>query len=905
MVFPRRFADHRPGQRWIFSLLLAGSCAGCGTLSGLAIPFASKPVPPSVTPVVNPLDANWDRQLSDRLQHPLWKKRPDWTPEAAARDGQTYWILGLPKVLPKSLDDPKVRGQSPDAPAASATEPVQDVPDELVDLEDPLTLLSTDRADRVIASLKRIADEDDLVALQAIVTLASENIPLTNRQKERLLNAMLTGEWQPHRVGIDFDFNTGTSAPSTASVANKDKIVLNDASRAAATEAWCRSLLTTGKGTAADRLSEAGLILRDSMLTTTVQAQLIRSLSSELTPSRIPMVQSMFVPDKKVAAAKELKIAAIEGCLVHAYQQPIAVAYQPTMWPEKIEDLENDRSTELRKYFALFVARTGHPRAIEILKHQLHDSDYSVKISAVHASVELLDHPEQREAAIEILRSASHQTAEQLRVASLDGLAKLSLDELRPFIKDPSEKVREALATTLSAYPSAIAGTFLIALASDASLQVQLASVSATRDWPVEMAQPVWMEAYRAGSVKTRQEAAELSYTRAHITLEKWRDSIDVRQQEIQQVAVNHAVKTHYDRVTQPIVTAERSTNEALRRDELLEAIARLEDDVPTNDDEAITLLKSLKPYELGSLESRIRSLPVPRRERFETDILVHAFPEFAALADLKSSDVMARRSAATDLKHVGDERTISELVTTQLPARLKQEYDVLVWRYIMQSIERDARPSCQEIAREALRSPWADIQILGCEYVTRHRATALTSEIAHLLNSSETTVLLSAINAAASTGHPWMIDGMASQNTGDIASNATLRSLLTYPDRRVRQASVVALAKLGDPQGKAELTKLSYDLEPRVRIDAIRALRQMASTDSARSLVKMLWTERNDQVRQEILNGLDELVPANQRPASLASARTLHEKVESWITWLDRPESMVYDQASLTRTSK
>ena len=658
------------------------------------------------------------------------------------------------------------------------------------------------------------------------------------------------------------------------------------------------SLLTSGEGSDAERLSPAGRLLSEGMLPLQVQCQLVRSLCSYIMPSRIRPVQNLYVPGS--THPSELKQAGMEGCLVQAIRSHREEQYNEACWPACIEELENERSAELRSLFGKFVAMTGHPRAIEVLRHQILDSDFLVKTSAVRSSADLLTRPEAREDAIALLRRASTSESEQMRAASLEGLAALSLEELRPFFNDGSAKVKQTLVSTIGRHPSPQAGLMLMSLVGDANLQVQLECLKATEKWPVELAEPVWMEAYRAGSLRTRQEAAEICYARAHITLEAFRGSVESRQQEIQKVSVNHGIKTHYSMNRKGVDSLDVASQGALRREELLEAMSKIDDDLLENDAQAESILATIKPEELPLLEPRILASNPSTRQKFERDILPKSLPEFAAFQKLSSSDVMVRRNAALELKHVGDQRTLTELITSQLPMYLKQEYDVLVWRYLMQAIERDARPSCQEIAREALRSPWPDIQILGCRYVSRHRATALAVDMSRLFESRETIVLLAAIEASSSTGHPVLIDGASASSPGASAeAQHSLRTLLTHPDRNVRQASVIALAKLGDTQGRAELVKLSYDLDPRVRTEAIQAIREMGTPESANLLVKMLWTERNDLVRQEILIALDQIVPVQERPESLREARTLHEKVDSWVGWLDRPNDMVYDQSA------
>ncbi|MCA9042205.1 MAG: hypothetical protein KDA65_17765, partial [Planctomycetaceae bacterium] len=103
--------------------------------------------------------------------------------------------------------------------------------------------------------------------------------------------------------------------------------------RAAAAEAWCR-VLASQPGSPVDHLAPVGRALSAGKLPPSIQAELIRNVAHYVAPRDIPNLEEALSPASENPANRELQKAALDACLIYAWeniyqpQKSVPVAYR-------------------------------------------------------------------------------------------------------------------------------------------------------------------------------------------------------------------------------------------------------------------------------------------------------------------------------------------------------------------------------------------------------------------------------------------------------------------------------------------------------------------------------------------------------------------------------------------------
>lgn len=752
--------------------------------------------------------------------------------------------------------------------------------------------------------------------------------------------------------------------------------------RAAAAEAWCLALATVASDPF-QQMAPPGRLLERSDLPNAVRAELFRGLARRIPPSRIPRLgNALRVSADGRRVPLEVRRAAIDGCLIHALHKASADTngrtpkgasndgtanrrphrpYDPSLWPTTVLNCQTDPDRAIRRTLGRWLAfvnyrgeypstspqrqpgpgRLGATDAFSILEAQLHDRDPRVRDDAL-VSLGLLG----TEAARLELRRQAERPEEMVRAAAVRGLAQWGVDEFAFLARDPSFLVRQSVAEQLGRFPSARAALLLRNLLSDRDLTVQLAVVDNLADWPDSLALPLLLEGLRRGSRPTRR-AAFAGLRRRRRVSDSFPSFDSVHGSDRDQAVIDLAA-----RLDVPLGYLERLSAEQVgmrwRPDSVrvgdVEADLRLVTDPNAAADsaqhaKALARLKQLEPSDVPIVEEYLLRTNPPGAAVVYRDVLPSISPAHRALADLQQRDVQARRRAASRLRELSAERSLSRLAVRRLAEHLNSRQDTLVWRDAMAAAMPDAAEENGQIALRALNDTRPEIRLLGCAYVRRHPRPAYADWLIRLelVHDPDKRVRLAAIEAAGHCGNRRALDGFARSVPGsgapiaemtsdsggqagfspkqkyrekpfrpldhDSAAHAWnglpnpsnrapgLRSLLTDSDPDVRVAAVISMCHLGDPAAIEELIRLSWNPDARLRARAVRAMGETRNSRFIEPLIRRGWTEQNVDVRRTILASLAQLTLPGKRPAGLVDEITYDAKIRQWLDWWERKQ--------------
>lgn len=629
-----------------------------------------------------------------------------------------------------------------------------------------------------------------------------------------------------------------------------------------------------------------------------LRGELYRSLSRFMPPAQITsMNQSMDITDSSALPPKELRRAALEGCIMHglwfyaepdqfshrtaASQQPRA--YQSSAWPENIMQVRWDPDAIIRWNFGYWAAVVRHPDAEAILTAQLKDADLLVQNNAIR-NLGLLG----SDTALRMLKQQSTRPQETVRVAAATGLSSWGPVYLAGLGDDSSSAVRLAVAEGLGQSPTPDAALQLKSLINDRSTEVQLTVIESIRHWPDELAIPLLLEGIKEGVFKTRRasvlQLTERTGVGGIISIEASREERTAAIQSL--VQSGQLPGGFWTQLMQQGIHQESRVNQG-RVAELQAYFQQLLNQSPDAPgwQHAFQELSQLTPEEVNQLEKMILETSVAIPDEVYSDLLPKLDTNYAALQQLNSSHVTDRRQAAQQLFMSSQKSSLNPVIVKRLRTMMSREQDRLVWRIVMESISRDSYEEAAQLALLAINHNWPDIRVLGCEYFGAHGIPQYAPWVLPLLNDSNHSVQLAAIRTLGQCHNPIAINGVQTDEQNP-SRPASLRNLLTHSNQRVRFETVVALSHLGDFQGMQELVRLSNDTRSAVRRDAVREMGESGQTRFVEPLIQMAWTERNSSTLEEILSSLGRLVPPSDRPAELKTVSSPSEQAKIWMNW-------------------
>lgn len=685
-----------------------------------------------------------------------------------------------------------------------------------------------------------------------------------------ILAEIVTGEASGRRLRTLREVVADWGTPLDASEATDIAPTTNE--RAAAAEAWCHALAASDPAidVALDR--PARLWRRDD-LPDEVRAELVRGLARHIAPERIVGFDEL-LPADPTTVSTSLRQAALEGCILFAVaRQPRE--YSADVWPASIENARFDPDASLRRLYGRWLAAAGHPETITQLEAQLADTHPTVSLAAIQSLGAI-----RSDAARDALHRIAAKPAETLRNAAVDALAHWSRDEITPYLEDESPIVRRTAVACLGRWESPEAAVLLDSVLADADLDIQRRAVAATKSWSDEYAVPVLLSGLQSASVRTRRECLDELRRRTGfeepfpITAEP-----EERAQAVADLCTAHGWSG--DRLTAfRLATTKPAAPAAEPPPDVQATLQRL---AAQDLESAIrdALLKSLResgPGAVPAIEAFCLDHAGRTADLITAEVLPHLAPAHAALNELARDDVAVRRHGISRLAELGRSATLTPFVLQRLHSLLTHEQDGLVWRQAMAAIAADATPGAEAIALLAANNSWPDVRRLGCEYAGRHCRAEHAAWLLPLLSDGNDAVRLAAIDAAGRCANSVAIGS----ESGPSGSPTGLRAAAADPNRTIRFAALVALARLGDEAGSLALLRWAeYEL-PAERTKAIRAIAETGRRRFEHDLMRLAWTERDESVQRELLAALEAIVPPSQRPEG-ALAIGAEDRLAAW----------------------
>lgn len=450
-------------------------------------------------------------------------------------------------------------------------------------------------------------------------------------------------------------------------------------------------------------------------------------------------------------------------------------AHRPADWTQLVHD-PNPRV----RMAALEAAAVRKPaEGLDVLIAALGDQELQVRLAAI-AGLGRVGGTKAQAA----LRGVLEERGERVRAAAVEALAATG-DEgaLMQARKDPSWRVRRAVADSLARFPNGRSAQLARQLLHDPSAEVQTAVVRSVARWPWPMGGPVLLEALQSTALLTRSAAAE------------------------------HLAALWPAAAGFPAGGPASERAEALRQ--LQSAYAR-------------QFASGLDGFGPGwRLETEQASEPRPA--------------ERAAVARLASADVAERRRGALELLGLSRDQPLAEATVSQLAATVSQERDPLVWQRVFAAVADDAGPAAIRLAYAGARHGSAEVRRAACEHLARHPSPAHQHILLRALGDSHGEVVRVAVRALGLGGE--LSDRQAVKRLlasademvrveaattlarlGDPAGPPALERLAYSTDPTIRRQVALAMGQVPNPSYTATLVRLLDDRYS-VRLAALESL--------------------------------------------------------------------------------
>ena len=730
--------------------------------------------------------------------------------------------------------------------------------------------------------LTRLADAPSRVGFCAAVLLAQRHPE--SRQRERTLERIAT-------LPADARSITHFKWPK-----------LPIGLRAAAAEAWCHVLATSAQEPE-KAMAPAGRAFLQRDLPPEVRAELMRGIARRVAPHRIPGLMDKLSRPSTIRRDIERQ-AAVDALVIHAVhnekQRAAAVVMVdaesveqhwdwliPLDYREKhlfrfdLETLKQEPTPDIRKRFAELVAVTRHPNALPILKAFLIDQDSHVR-HATLVACGALGTPE----AFVLLRPQLERDEDLTKVFAARGMAFGGPDLLAPLSLRTEPRVRAEVAARLAGSPNSTAVRILFPLIADGNAPVYTAALETVAVWPDALALPLLLQCLTECPSPAPRVAALRQLQERH---EDVRFPVDgtphARAAAAAQLASAWGLPETDWAGVRALADPQNPQVSVMRLQEIQLRLETWKISRNTPDEaEVIAWLEKLALTDVPPLEQLLETTDIAASNLLLTRILPRIHPEYQALENLSPAhDLVTRQSAARSLHGIGQSQSLRLPVLVRLRPILAREPDPGVWRDIMRAVALDGRDEASQLALLAVQSPWADIRILGCDYVSSHAQHLQAAWVMPLFKDDNPVVQLAAVRAAARCHNPLVLDAWSPPGTNGPLKG--LRQLQFEAQGDLKLAVVAAMCRLGDEAAQRELVRMAQDPTPNSRTAAILAMGDSGQTRFVDPLVRLAWTESVPTVRKAALDTLQQLVPAEQQPRDLPRARNAAEAVEMWTT--------------------
>jgi HEAT repeat protein len=539
-------------------------------------------------------------------------------------------------------------------------------------------------------------------------------------------------------------------------------------------------------------------------------------------------------------------------------------ATKTTQLPNEVIPLTSSSSAHVRRAALAALATAQHPDAVRLLRAATQDGDVQVRVAAIQCLGEV-KHPE----AVLALHDLAADNTERLREAAAGALvAQREWRAVERSARDPSFRVRSSVATALATHGSAERVVLARQLLTDQSAMVQSKMAASLAQWPLDLAGPLLIESLRSPNLLTRQSAAMALQTH-------WPAAKAFHPQEpnvkIRTAAVDELAKRwQEERPHSAEALAATASGPSLPSDQ----VHRLLQLYQTGDAQGRWLarrqLEDLGSEVVPAINELVATQRAALTEADYRDLLPAVDAGFAALEELRATEVTTRRAAARKLAQQAASEPLTVIAIERLSSIARAESDALVWQDVLRAATATPETVGHELALAALAHDEAEVRRRGCEYLEKcgddRQATALLT----LVDDRDPLVAHTAVIALG--------------RCGPTASRERLYLLLTHPQTNMQIAAAKTLARWGDERGAAALERFALSNSAALRRQAIEAMGKLAQPQFIPTLVQAL----DDQpgVRLAALDALpqvagEDVLAAHQPPPASAAQRA-----QLWRDW-------------------
>jgi len=560
--------------------------------------------------------------------------------------------------------------------------------------------------------------------------------------------------------------------------------------------------------------------------------------------------------DSRIADALKNREVEVRLAAIQAWSESRA-----TELPPPIFACLDNADPRIRAAALLTIAKRGHAEAHSHLAAALQDHDFRVRSAAITGLGELGG--EQSRA---ILEELTEDRVDRIRAGAVASLAKIG-DKNAVFgaTDDKSWRVRMQVARALAAYPDRDGITAARQLLQDTSSQVQQELIRMLTDWPLRQAGPILLTALGSRGLSTRESAAKLLAAR-------WPPAAEFSPADPQQVraAVLEDLQGQFQRqfgsvdqvALEPIGRDAQTTSEVTPPQ-----LARIELLLKQRDSRA---LADFGPGLVEALERLVIDRQQLLPEFVYREVMPRYDPVFVAINRLASSDAWQRRRAADELAELAADRPLSQLALWRLGRVVVDDQDQLVWRGVLTAVCGDPREPAIRLARAAISHPTPEVRRRACENLAASPDPRHAEVLLPALEDPSFLVRCAAVRAL----------GVA----GRLQNTEPLRFLLRETNEELRLETALALVRLGDPTGKAELERLAHSTDPTIGHRVAVSIGETGDATFLPTLIAML--DGRTAVARAALESLPKVVGRDMAETDDQRPTGTSQRIERWKSW-------------------